>query len=625
MTGGLGATPGPGGTRFRVWAPGARSVEVMVEAPPRRAALEPGADGVHEVLLPGVGAGARYRLSMDGGPAWPDPASRFQPEGVHGPSEVVDPRAFAWSDHAWRGLPRSELVLYELHVGTFTPEGTFAAAARRLPDLRDLGVTAVQLMPVADFPGACNWGYDGAALYAPARCYGTPDDLRRLVDTAHRLGLAVLLDVVYNHFGPDGAYVAAFSPQVLARHHRSPWGAGIDLDGPHARGVREWLIGSALHWIGEYHLDGLRLDATHALVDKSPRHFLAELTERVRARAAGREVHVIAEDARNLDTLLRPAHAGGFALDAVWADDFHHELRRLVAGDAHGYFAAFRGHAEDLAGILRRGWHYCGQHSVVEQGPRGTDPAGLAPEQFVFCIQNHDQVGNRPLGDRLHHRVPPEAYRAAVALLLFAPQTPLLFMGQEWAASSPFLFFTDHAPGLGRRVTEGRLQEFRSFPAFAHEAAEGRLPDPQARATFEASRLDWDERVREPHAAALRLHRALLTLRRTAPALQRGPSARHEAHAAGAGAVVLRREAGGGPPLIMVARLAGEGTVEVPAALLRGSPAEAWAAVLGTEASEFAADPRPPRRSVRHGTLAIEFERPGAVVLSPPANPAPAA
>jgi maltooligosyltrehalose trehalohydrolase len=610
-----GARIEPGGVRFRVWAPDARTVEVVPEGSTARHAMQPEPDGVFEAIVPGLGAGDRYRLSLDGGPPMPDPASRFQPEGVHGPSQVVDPEAFAWTDDRFPGVPLEDLVLYELHVGTFTPEGTFSAAAARLPELGDLGVTAVELMPVADFPGIRNWGYDGAALFAPARCYGTPDDLRRFVDVAHTLGLAVHLDVVYNHLGPDGAYAAAFSRRFFSERHRSPWGAGINLDGPHARGVRDFFVTNALHWIREYHLDGLRLDATHAMVDESARHFLAELSARVRA-GAGRPVVLMAEDSRNLAHMARPEAEGGWGLDGVWADDFHHEVRVLLAGDQDGYYMDYRGDAADLATIVRRGWLYCGQPSRYLGHPRGTDPSGLAPRRFVFCVQNHDQVGNRAMGERLHHQVEPPAFRAAVALLLCAPQVPLLFMGQEWAASSPFRFFTDHDTELGRLVTRGRREEFRRFAAFADEAARERIPDPQAASTFEASRLVWGERANEPHASMLRLHRALLALRRRVPALRDARAGAHQAVALDRSTLALRREAQGGLPLVLVARLSGAGHVTVPATLLGGVPAAEWTVALSTEESAFAPDARPVTIAAARDGVRVTFARPGAVLLA---------
>jgi maltooligosyltrehalose trehalohydrolase len=600
----LGAWPTTGGTAFRVWAPWNRHVAVVVERAGGSEShpLAAGSDGTHAGVLPGVAAGDRYRYHLDHSRLLPDPASRYQSDGVHGPSEVVDPCAFAWTDLRWHGRELPDLVAYELHVGTLTEEGTFRAAMARLPEIAGLGATAIELMPLADFPGSRNWGYDGAAIFAPARCYGTPDDLRQLIDTAHGLNLAVLLDVVYNHFGPDGAYASSFSPYYFTERHHTPWGAALNFDGENSAMVRAFFIENACHWIHEYHVDGFRLDATHAIVDDSPRHFLAELTERVRHGAGNRPVLVIAEDDRNLNQLLTPPAAGGMGLDAVWADDFHHQSRRLLAGDAEGYFRDYSGSAGDLASTIRRGWFYSGQHSRHFGRVRGTDPAGLSPERFVFCLQNHDQIGNRALGRRLHHDVDLAAYRAASVLLLTAPETPLLFMGQEWAASTPFLYFTDHHPELGRLVTEGRRAEFRHFSAFSDPAARERIPDPQALSTFLSSRLRWDERTSEPHASILRLYRALLELRRKDPAFRGGG---FDVNAFDESTIVLER-GDSAHPLLVIARLKGEGLVTVPGA---------WTSVLTTEDAEFAVDAQRLEITSREDTT-IRFARPGAVIFN---------
>jgi len=616
----LGALLEAEGARFRVWAPEARSIVVLTERagrPLARAQLQPGDHGLFEAWVPEVRAGDRYRFQLDGEGPFPDPASRFQPDGVHGPSEVVDPGTFEWTDGKWRGVPLESLVLYELHVGTFSPQGTFAGVAAKLPELRDLGVTAIELMPVADFPGMRNWGYDGAALFAPARCYGTPDDLRRLADAAHKHGLAVHLDVVYNHFGPDGAYAAAFSPSFFSARHRSPWGAGINLDGERSEQVRDFFIENALHWIHEYHIDGLRLDATHAMVDGGPRRFLAEFSDRVRAGAGERPVLIIAEDARNLAHAVKPVDAGGWGMDAVWSDDFHHQMRRLLAGDHESYYQDFSGTVADVAATLRRGWFYTGQRSAYHEAPRGTDPSGLPPRRFVFFIQNHDQVGNRAMGERLHHQIDPAAFRAASVVLLMAPQTPLLFMGQEWAARTPFRFFTDHHSDLGRLVTEGRRREFQRFRAFSDPMARLRIPDPQAATTFASSRLVWEERMRGPHAATLRLYRELLARRRSEPALRSESGAAFEAKAVDADTLVLRRRGAGGATLLAVARLRGAGAVELRPPLL--DPRDAtWTPAWSSEDPAFAEDPQPIRvEATKKQGLRIEFARPSALVLQP--------
>jgi maltooligosyltrehalose trehalohydrolase len=606
----LGATCEAGGVRFRVWAPERRTVEVRVETAGREAThpLTKDAEGFFGGLVSGLGAGDLYRFRLDGDGPYPDPASRFQPEGVHGPSEVIDPSAFAWKDGGWHGVPLEDLAIYEIHVGTFSPAGTFDGVAERLPHLVDLGVTALELMPLADFPGSRNWGYDGASLFAPARCYGRPDELRRLVDEAHRLGLGVLLDVVYNHFGPDGAYWGLFSPHYLSKVHETPWGAALNLDGPSSGPVRDLFVENAVRWLREYHLDGLRLDATHALVDDSPRHLLAELQDRVRV-VVDRPVLLIAEDHRNLASMVRPEAEGGWGLDAVWADDFHHEVRRCLAGDNEGYYRDFSGTVADIATTVRDGWFFKGQRSEHFGGPRGTDPAGLPPRRVVFFLQYHDQVGNRAFGERLHHQVDPAAFRAATVLLLCAPQTPLLFMGQEWAAPEPFLFFTDHEPGLGRLVTEGRRREFRGFAAFSDAAQRERIPDPQALSTFERSRLDWSRRDEEPHASTLRLHKALLRLRREEPLLRDAPGRSVHVDGVDEGSLVIEYGAGG-RALLVVVRLRGTGAVRATGGRDRG-----WQAVLTTEDAGFAPGAQPPSIEREGNGLVLGFSRPGAVVL----------
>jgi maltooligosyltrehalose trehalohydrolase len=608
----FGATRDPAGVRFRVWAPAVQRLAVRLERggePPGLEPLERGVDGVFEGVV-AARAGDRYRYVLDEAGAFPDPASRFQPDGVHGPSEIIDPSTFEWTDAGWPGIDPEAAVIYELHVGTFTPGGTFADAAGRLPYLRDLGVTVVELMPVADFPGDHNWGYDCVALYAPSRAYGRPDDLRRFVDRAHALGLAVHLDVVHNHLGPDGAYLHAYSPEFFTDRHSSPWGAGINLDGPGSACVRDFLIENALHWVLEYHVDGLRLDATHAFTDDSPLHFLEELASRVHAATPDRRVMVVAEDHRNLAMMLDPK---GWNLDGVWADDFHHAVRRLLAGDFESYYRDFRGTTAEIAIALEAGWVYQGEWSAHLAQPRGTDPSAVPHHRFVICLQNHDQIGNRAHGDRLHHAIDPAAYRAASTLLLTAPETPLLFMGQEWAASSPFLYFTDHHDELGRIVTAGRRKEFRQFAAFAHEDAVEAVPDPQAPGTVARSRLVWDELAREPHAQVLRLYKALLRARRKIAAGRRADRAAVSARALDQDTVSLEQQMQDGSRLVTIARLRGAGEARLPA---HAAPAPARVErVLTTEDREFTSDPAP--IAIEHGVdgLRVAFRRPGAVLL----------
>ncbi len=537
----LGATLADGRATFRVWAPAARRVELDLELPgaARRLPLAPDAagDGLWSLSLEGVAAGARYRYRIDGGEPLPDPCSRAQPEGVHGPSELVDPHDFTWTDRNWAGLSLDGLTLYELHVGTFSPEGTFDGVAARLGYLRELGVRAIELMPLADFPGERNWGYDGVALYAPSRAYGGPAGLRRLVDAAHAHGLGVVLDVVYNHVGPEGNYLRAFSPFYFTDRYQTPWGEAINYDGPGSRGVREFVLQNAEQWLRDYHVDGLRLDATHAIEDRSDPHILLELQERGRAAAGRRSVVLIAENETHDPRLVAPPAQGGYGLDAVWADDFHHAVHTALTHEHEGYYREFDGSVAAIARVVREG-------TLRRHGAS----TGLPLRRAVFCIQNHDQVGNRAFGERLSALVGPALCRVAAALLLFAPEPPLLFMGEEFAAGSPFLFFTEFAPDLGRLVTEGRRGEFSAFSAFNDEALRERIPDPQAPETFLRSKLDWAETA--SHAPMLRLYRDLLQLRRDDPVLTASEDP-PETGALGDGALYLLRRAGGAVRLLL--------------------------------------------------------------------------
>lgn len=613
----LGAWPEGNGTHFRVWAPLKQSVEVVVEKPGGFTfPLTKAGDGTYRGFSTNVQPGDRYRYRLDGHGPFPDPASRFQPEGVHGPSEVVDPNQFSWSDTNWHGASREGLVIYELHVGTFTPAGTFAGVIERLPQLVELGVNAIELLPLADFPGQRNWGYDGVSLYAPPRCYGRPDDLCRLVDACHRHGLAIFLDVVYNHLGPDGNYLGAFCDYYFSRGVKNDWGMGLNFDGPHSEHVRRFFIENALHWIHDYHFDGLRLDATHVIQDNSPRPILAEMADTVRASLPERQVLLIAEDHRNLAAMYHSSKAGGWGLDGVWADDFHHQLQRFLAGDHEAYYRDFTGSMPDLAKTIRQGWFFTGQHSVHSNKNRGTDPRALSPATFVVFLQNHDQVGNRALGERLHHYVDHAVYRAASALLLGSPLTPLLYMGQEWAARSPFLFFTDHNPRLGKMVTEGRRREFKQFSAFSDPQARERIPDPQALATFHASRLDWAERDQEPHASMLRVYRTLLRLRRSEAALRYQERDGFEVAALGDATLLIQRWAPQGPMLLILVHLRGAGHVDLgQRALPRPVDGRRWEVVLTTEDAPFAPDAQPPRIDLGGRAPLVQFPRPAAVIL----------
>ena len=610
----FGALPAQGGVTFRVWAPVARELQLVLQGGPAGGEHSMPCDerGLFELTLEGLGAGQRYAYRIDGGDLRPDPASRFQPDGVHQASEVVDASTFDWNDSSWLPPARRDLVLYELHVGTFSREGTFASTRQHLSALSRLGVTAIELMPVADFSGARNWGYDGTALFAPSRAYGRPDDLRALVDAAHSSGLAVILDVVYNHLGPEGAYVLQFNPVYLGDRHTTPWGRAVNLDGPGCEMVRRFIIDNAVHWIREYHVDGLRLDATHALIDTTPSHVLRDLASAVR-REAGRDVLLYAEDHRNLASIARHHDEEGWGFDGIWADDFHHVTRRIVAGDAHGYYSDYRGTTTELARTISQGWLFAGEMSEHFQRPRGTDPSDVPMDRFVVCVQNHDQIGNRPFGDRLHHVVDLPTWRAVSAVLLTAPMTPLLFMGQEWVATTPFQYFTDLSPDLGRLVTEGRRQEFRDFPAFSSSEARSAIPDPQLRATFEAGRLRWDEREAPPHAAVLALYGKLLSLRHAHPALGASDQMQGESFAPDENSIVIRRR-DGSHDFWIAGCLRNRATV----ALESGADADdgEWELVLSTEDPLFAPDPQPPRIDLqRSGHAVIEFRRPSAVIL----------
>jgi maltooligosyltrehalose trehalohydrolase len=605
-------------------APGARRIDIVFDSAdgPVAQPLEKEDEHVFAAAVRHLPAGARYRFRLDGAGPFPDPASRFQPLGAHGPSEVVDPLSFHWSDGAWRGIAPDDLVFYELHVGTFTPAGTFAGVIDRLRYLVDLGVTAVELMPVAEFAGSRNWGYDSAALFAPSHAYGAPDDLRRLVDRAHAAGLAIYLDVVYNHLGPDGAYLAAFWPSFFSPRHKSPWGKGVNLDGPGSDLVRRFLIENALYWLQEFHVDGLRLDATHALADDSDRPFLADLADAVHGLDERWRRLVVAEDERNLDRLVRDAAVGGFGLDGVWADDFHHEVHRQLTGEAGGYYGDYSGSPDDIARTIDDGWFYRGQHSRYFDAARGTDPAGIPAPRFVFCLQNHDQVGNRARGERLNQLAGAGAYRAASALLLVAPETPLLFMGQEWAAATPFQYFTDHREDLGRLVTEGRRKEYGRAE---DPAARQEIPDPQDESTFSRSRLRWDELDEPAHAGVLRLYHTLLRLRRDEPALR--ASGRDRVRAVERdGAIILARRAGPGLAVLLAVRLAaGAGSLRLGADVLSaifGDPGASGAGacprvLLTTDDAAFAVDPRPPRLAGAED-LAVDFLGPSAILLAWP-------
>ena len=511
----LGALLTSGGVRFRVWAPSAKKVTVVLES--NELALEADANGYFSATVPNVGPGTLYRYRLDDRGPYPDPCSRFQPQGPHGPSMVVDRDAYAWCDSAWPGIQMQGQVIYEMHIGAFTSEGTFDAAVRHLDSLRGLGLTVLEIMPIAEFPGRWNWGYDGVNLYAPYHGYGGPHAFKRFVDAAHSAGLGVILDVVYNHVGPDGNFLGCYSRDYFTDRYRNDWGEALNFDGPNAQPVREFFIGNACYWTREFHVDGLRLDATQSIRDTSAPHMIAELADRVRMAAHPRKVILIAENEPQHSQYLVPTTEGGFGMDAMWNDDFHHAARVALTGRHEGYFHDYRGHAQEFVSAVKRGFLYQGQYYQWQKQPRGTPLTAQPAFSMIAFTQNHDQVGNTLYGERLHQLTSPGRYRAMTALLLLAPHTPMLFMGQEFAASQPFAFFADHKPELATEVHAGRREFLSQFTTYATPSAQRKVPDPAAESTFLAAKLDLAER--EAHASVYALHADLLRLRREDPVI----------------------------------------------------------------------------------------------------------
>ncbi|MBA2667869.1 MAG: malto-oligosyltrehalose trehalohydrolase [Trueperaceae bacterium] len=555
----FGAEVREGGVRFRLWAPSAGLVELLPDDGPALP-MDAVGDGWHETFSEGAAAGTTYSYRIDRCHHVPDPAARAQRDDVHGPSVVIDPEAFEWRHHAWRGRPWHEAVVYELHVGTFSPEGTFDGARQRLDHLVDLGVTAIELMPIGDFPGRRNWGYDGVLTFAPDTAYGSPDDLKRLVDAAHGRGVMVFLDVVYNHFGPDGNYLHRYAPDFFTDRFETPWGAAIDYG---RREVRDFAIHNALYWLQEYRLDGLRLDAVHEIVDERTPHLLDELAAAVRRDiGAERRVHLVLENEHNeAGRLARDVDGRPQAYTAQWNDDVHHALHVLATGEREGYYADYADRPlEHLARCLSEGFAYQGEPFRQRDGaPRGTPSAELPPTAFVSFMQNHDQVGNRAFGERLGALTEPRVRRALSAVLLLAPQPPILFMGEEWAASEPFLFFCDFHDELADAVREGRRKEFASFAAFHDVQARSSIPDPNAEATFLRSRLDWDRVGEGEHEAWLEHYRELIAIRHREivpriPHLRAG--AARAAHGGDGGLEVCWPLAGDASELVLRANLA---------------------------------------------------------------------
>src|SRR5579862_1835336 len=512
----IGAEVVDGGAHFRVWAPRSRKVAVQLDSTgnagkARTFELKSENNGYFSGLIAEARAGMLYKFQLDTG-VFPDPASRFQPEGPHRPSQIVDPSLFRWTDKDWRGVPREGQVIYEMHIGTFTPGGSWRSAIEQLPELARLGVTLLEIMPVADFPGRFGWGYDGVDLFAPTHLYGAPDDFRSFVDCAHSLGLGVILDVVYNHIGPDGNYLKEFSPDYFTDRYQNEWGEAINFDSENSAPVREFFIANAGYWIDEFHLDGLRLDATQQIFDSSKDHILAAVSRNVRQSANGRSTYVVAENESQESKLARSPEQGGYGLDALWNDDFHHSAVVALTGHNEAYYSDYQGSPQEFISAMKRGFLYQGQWFTWQKKMRGQPTDGLHPANFVNFIQNHDQVANSLHGVRFHQLAAPGQLRALTALLLLGPGTPMLFQGQEFAASAPFVFFADHNPELGKLVASGRRKFLEQFPSIACPESNSFLADPGHENTFARCKLDLSER--EKNAKHYALYFDVLKLRR---------------------------------------------------------------------------------------------------------------
>jgi maltooligosyltrehalose trehalohydrolase len=609
----VGAEPAPEGVHFRVWAPKRRRVDVIMEGVETAAPLEREESGYFSGLVAGAQAGLRYRFRLDGAGLFPDPASRFQPEGPHAASEVIDPSTYPWSDEQWLGVSLEGQVIYEMHIGTFTQEGTWQAARRELPELAATGITVLEIMPVADFPGRFGWGYDGVLWFAPVAIYGRPGDFRGFVNEAHRLGIGVILDVVYNHIGPDGNYLKEFSEDYFATRYANEWGEALNFDGENACAMRELVVTNAAYWAEEFHLDGLRLDATQQIFDSSPRNVMTELAERMRAAAGKRRVFIVAENESQQSSLARPVAQGGLGLDGLWNDDYHHSARVAVTGRREAYYTDYAGTPQELISAVKYGYLYQGQRYKWQSKRRGEPtwgPTGsLAPWQFVTCIENHDQVANSGRGERLAQIASPGRMKAITAFLLLAPGTPMLFQGQEFGSSKPFLFFADHNDELRKLVSEGRLQFLSQFPSLAQPEMRRCHLDPGDPATFERCKLDFSER--ETHAPIYRLHKDLLRLRREDAVF--GARATVEGAVLAEQAFVLRFFGEAGDRLLLI-NLGPDLVLDIaPEPLLAPPQNRLWATLWTSEDIEYGGCGAPPPDGPDNWRLTAE----SAIVMRP--------
>jgi maltooligosyltrehalose trehalohydrolase len=599
-----------GGVHFRLWAPQQHKAEVVLEEGNRHIALERESSGYFSGFVPEARAGTRYRFGF-GGPTFPDPASRFQPEGPHGPSQVIDPRDFSWTDRDWKGVDREHLVVYELHIGTFTREGTWATAARELPKLAELGVNAVEVMPVADFPGKFGWGYDGVDLFAPTRLYGTPNDFRSFVDQAHAAGVGVILDVVYNHLGPDGNYLKAFSPGYFTNRYKNEWGEAINFDGPDSGPAREFFITNAAYWIDEFHIDGLRLDATQQIFDASPDHVLAAMARKVHEVARGRQVFLVAENDTQESKLVRPPAQGGYGLDGIWNDDFHHSARVAMTGQNEAYYSDFLGKPQEFISAAKCGFLFQGQRYAWHKKRRGGPTHGVPLTAFVNFIDNHDQISNSARGLRCHQLTTPGKHRAFTALMILMPGTPMLFQGQEFSASAPFVFFADHNPKLAQLVSKGRREFLKQFPSVARPEVQASIAEPCDVRTFESCKLDWAERDR--NTAVVALHRDLLRLRREQRAFDVKERTQIDGAVLGAEAFVLRYFHAGGDRLLVVNLGKDLHVNPAPEPLLAPPDGKRWEILWSSEDQRYGGKGTPPLDTDDNWRIPGE----AAVVLEP--------
>jgi maltooligosyltrehalose trehalohydrolase len=580
------------GVSFRVWAPAHDEVALVLEGGGEHA-LVPEGNGYFSLVL-GVDAGARYRFRLgQERTLYPDPASRYQPDGPHGPSQVVDPRAYGWRDGAWAGARIRGQILYELHVGTFTPEGTWSSAAEKLPYLKDIGVTLIEMMPVSEFPGRFGWGYDGVDLFAPSHLYGSPDDLRAFIDRAHELGIGVILDVVYNHLGPDGNFLLGFTEDYFTHRYENEWGDALNFDGPNAEGVREFFVANAAYWIEEFHFDGLRLDATQSIMDASEDHVIAAMVRRARAAAGDRSIVIIGENEPQRTNLVRTPEEGGYGLDALWNDDLHHSAMVALTGRNEAYYEDHRGDPQEFISSAKYGFLFQGQNYAHQRKRRGTPGLDLPPTAFVTFLQNHDQIANSARGLRFHQLTSPGRARAMTALILLLPGTPMLFQGQEFWASTPFLYFADHKPELARMVRKGRREFVCQFPSIADNAMARMLHAPEDAATFETCKLDWSEVGR--NKAAIALHRDLIRLRRDDPVFSRQATGAIDGAVLGDEAFVLRFFGEGGEDRLLLVNLGRDLHRRSFAEPLLAPPRErVWVATWSSEAPAYGGTGTPP-------------------------------